>query len=338
MEQLIVKYLEKRLSRREMKELKHWLDSDPKHLQVFENIVGAWTINADQVKRSKGKVWSQISSSEKQAYMIVAPESQHEMQEDQFNHFGLRWGKVAAVVLVILSASLAFFFKDRIFYTPEKPAQQEVMVVKTAGKGEKLTVTLGDGTRVKMNSGSRITYKKAFSGNIREVTLEGEAYFDVAHDQSRPFRVFSKGVIVEVLGTAFNVKNDVNGNKVEVAVQRGSVKVTPQRIRQSEVLRPHEMLTYDAIKGSAVREDILDERLVFGWVDNQLIFRNNDLAEVCGILERWYNVNVENKSQTMNAGSFSGVYDNPSLENVLHSLAYAYDFKFKIDQHVVTIY
>src|SRR4029078_631833 len=93
-------------------------------------------------------------------------------------------------------------------------------------RGSKSKVQLPDGTQVWLNADSRIAYNEKFQGNLREVTLEGEAYFDVVRDEKRPFVIHTAAIDIKVLGTAFNVRSYANEKNTETSLIRGSIEVT----------------------------------------------------------------------------------------------------------------
>jgi transmembrane sensor len=151
--------------------------------------------------------------------------------------------------------------------------------------GKYTRLELSDGTMIWLNAGSKLSYPTVFSAHKREVTLEGEAYFDVSHNADRPFVVHVKAVDVKVLGTAFSISTF--GNLVQTALEQGRVNM--QAGSQSVLLIPGEVGTYlqDSKALSKSEEDL---RLYTAWKDMDVYFNNNSLGEITSRLQREYNV------------------------------------------------
>lgn len=167
---------------------------------------------------------------------------------------------------------------------PEGGADLPVNIL-SVPNGKYTRLELGDGTKVWLNSGSTLSYPVPFAAGKREVTLEGEAYFDVTHNASRPFVVHVKAMDVQVLGTAFSI--NTFGSGVHTALEEG--KVNLQAGSQSLILEPGEVGTYEADKG--LGKSKADLRLYTAWKDLDIYFNNNTLEEITARLQREYNVN-----------------------------------------------
>jgi ferric-dicitrate binding protein FerR (iron transport regulator) len=178
---------------------------------------------------------------------------------------------------------------NNLVYKPETalPAQGHEPDINTLSvpNGKYTRMELSDGTKVWVNAGSKLTYPVPFAANTREVTLEGEAYFDVSHNAERPFVVHVKGVDVNVLGTAFGV--NTLENQVSIALQRGKVRLDAGN--QSLVLLPGELGVYKGQSKSLTKSEA-DLRLYTAWKDLDLYFSENTLHEITSRLAREYNV------------------------------------------------
>lgn len=208
----------------------------------------------------------------------------------------------------------------------EIPAPE--FITKEASKGQKLTIVFPDGTVVKLNSESSITYPARFSDNTREVVLSGEAYFDVAHYDNWPFTVQTGGVQTKVLGTAFNITSYPENDHINIALVDGSVQVSDNNNREV-TLKPKEMLSIGG-KDEALTISQFDFREVTGWKDNVIVFDKATFAEVQFTLERWYDVKFQYSKAPAFEGGYTGEFADQSLENVLLGMS-ANKFKFKIE-------
>jgi ferric-dicitrate binding protein FerR (iron transport regulator) len=212
-------------------------------------------------------------------------------------------------------------------------------VLKQAEKGVKLTVQLSDGTKIKLNSGSKLMYPEVFADDMRVVELIGEGFFEVAHDEQRPFIVKTGRIETRVLGTKFSVRAFEN-KKLQVALVSGSVRVESeehidgQAACNTTVLEPGYKAIYDS--NCFVKSEI-NPPFDLGWKDDIIAFRNNNISEIIETLENWYGVSFTVEREHVIARSFNGVYERENLENVLKSVAYAMNFTYKIEGNKVTI-
>ena len=242
--------------------------------------------------------------------------------------------RIAAVLL--LAVGLSFIMQ---VLTPgqemEAPA---AMIVKNALKGQKQTIHLPDGTRVTLNAESKLTYPEQFSPGQRQVTLEGEGFFEVARDPAKPFRVFTQDIVTTVLGTSFNVKAYESENDIGIAVATGKVKVENSKDKKAPVqyLEPGKAATYAANEQSFTISDF-DWQATLGWKDGMLYFKEATLDEVTGTLERWYGVEIEWEGEEKQHWEYTGVFDNQSLENVLQGMGYVQHFTYEIKEKDVKI-
>ncbi|MBX2843974.1 MAG: FecR domain-containing protein [Flammeovirgaceae bacterium] len=207
--------------------------------------------------------------------------------------------------------------------------------------GVKTTLELKDGTIVKLNSDSKLIFPSSFDANIREVYLEGEAFFDVSRDENRPFIIHTGKVKTTVLGTSFNIKAFPEDESVQVAVASGKVAVAYQapdnnvKSTKELFLLPEEMSTFSKIDNQLVKSDF-DRKQVLSWKDNILYFENASFNEVKEKLERWYGVSFEVKGKSLES-EFEGEFHNESLKAVLEGLSFSVKFDFLIEDKVVTI-
>ncbi len=155
-------------------------------------------------------------------------------------------------------------------------------------KGGQHWVSFADGSRALLNAGSRLRYPTTFNGNERVVELTGEAYFEVVHNAAKPFKVISKGQVVEVLGTHFNINSYANEASVKTTLLEGSVRVIMGH--REKVLKPGQQLTLIGKKTTVTETDV-DEAVA--WKDGYLEFTDQDIRSVMREISRWYDVDVE---------------------------------------------
>jgi len=263
---------------------------------------------------------------------------------------------VAASVILIL-----FFLYDNPSGKNKKMDHTAQNTVSTR-KGSKSNIQLPDGTMAWLNADSKLVYDENFRGDFREVYLEGEAYFDVVKDKTKPFIIHTKTIDIRVLGTAFNVRAYETEKNTETSLFRGSVEVTLHNSPEKKiVLKPNEKLmvnnksllftTRKDDKGknhTASSADITVGKVHFEakdssawetlWIKNKLVFDEESLEEVAQKIERWYDVKVAiNGDEDLKQTAYSGIFENENLLQVMEALKITGNFKYTINKDIVII-
>ncbi|UII19993.1 FecR family protein [Fulvivirga ligni] len=239
------------------------------------------------------------------------------------------WYRAAAAVL-LLGTALSIYWWSNV--NEPLPVQKSnlVEVVKENPQGRKSTVFLPDGTRVSLNAESKITYSTDYGKETRTVTLTGEAYFEVKHNPSKPFKVISENIMTVALGTAFNVRDFKDEKDLRVALKNGKVLVKNMSNHTKDFLEPGEGFVIPKSSGELelVKINPLEE---FGWKDGILMFKNSSLDDVKERLERWYGVTIKINGKPKVPWRVDAKFKNESLEEVLNGLDFTYDLTYKID-------
>lgn len=157
-------------------------------------------------------------------------------------------------------------------------------------KGRQFKLILPDGTKVWLNAASAIKYPTAFSGTTRAITVEGEAYFEVAANDKAPFTVTAGGATIEVLGTSFNVNAYTNENSIRTTLLSGAVRVSAYQ--HSATLKPAQQATVKPSGAGLTVTSQVDTDQVMAWKNGLFNFENASLDEVMRQLERWYDIEV----------------------------------------------
>lgn len=179
----------------------------------------------------------------------------------------------------------------QIVYTPAASAGGEMLYnTMTVPKGGNVvSLALADGSKVWLNAASSIRYPAAFSGTERKVEITGEAYFEVAHNASMPFKVSRGNVDVEVLGTHFNVNAFPEEKDIKVTLLEGSVKVNRQK--EAIMLKPGEQAVVGPQSPLATNHSP-DIEQVMAWKNGMFMFNNTGIENIMQQIERWYDVTV----------------------------------------------
>jgi len=235
--------------------------------------------------------------------------------------------RVAAVlipVVLIVGLYMQLNSKVDLFGTSE---YEEVVV----DKGERIQIMFQDGTKVYINSDSKLRYPKKFALNTREVFLEGEAYFVVAKNKNRPFIVNLSGPAIHVLGTSFNVQDYPENKDIVVCLDEGNINLTLPTEKKYPV-KPGERLVYNKDNQQCTISKMNDMRRLSMWKQNVIVFKDTPLSEVIKILNRWYNVEFKVEDENVLKYVYTLTSDNTLLEKVLMDLEKIAPVKFEYNE------
>lgn len=240
------------------------------------------------------------------------------------------------------------------------PDQDNTVI--SVSNGSKSDIRLPDGSLVKLNSGSTLSYPSHFEGNSRTVTLEGEGFFTIRKDPERPFYVNTTKISVKVLGTVFNIKSYPDENTIETTLVSGTVEIYDKlkasgKLLDKEpaaVLKTNERATYFINAGQAgsgsqsclngqkqatlVVDKLPDAGSYIAWKDNILRFDNERFENIIRKLEKWYGVTIDLNYPKLKDERFSGQFDLETVEQVLNAISLTESFAFDIKKNTVTIH
>lgn len=344
----------------EMQELREWLQSNPGDQYFAEILHTYWHHRSDQY-------FHDHTADQHFAHILEMASGEEEFPDSRPTRSGIlrkiRRTAVAAAVIGAI-ATAGWLLKPQSKATETQELRNNEVV---AGRGIRSKIVLPDGTQVSLNSDSKLQYAGDFTGRTREVTLEGEAYFDVVKDADRPFIVHTSAIDVRVLGTSFNVKSYPKENTVEATLIHGMIEVTNKNKPEAPkiILRPKEKLVFNKITGGvqdsslskpelaekntaknlstaisivALPSNISDTSLVeTSWVYNRLIFEGETFREVATKMERWYNIRINFTNRKLADYRLSGSFDKESISEALQALRYIAPFNYKIKNDEVEI-
>lgn len=190
------------------------------------------------------------------------------------------------------------------YIQPEtKPEELVYNTLHIPRKGE-FQLELSDGTKVWLNSDTKLIYPTQFANDIRELELNGEAYFEVAEDQERPFVLSFKGFSVQVLGTAFNVKAYEDECQAQTTLVEGSIKVENGENETKILIPGQQAVIFENNLGIEVKQ--VETQLYTSWKDGMFRFRSMTLREIMKVFSRWYDVEVQFEEEELGMLHFSG--------------------------------
>ena len=327
MDQLISKYLNNTLTKEETQNLESWLRKDVKNRIEFENIVAHLSHQDGELATIKEQVFSRVINQKDQKAKL------------NFNQKLRYITRVAAVFVVVFGAAMYLLLNDGLIDQPQQVSQPQQInqIEKEAAFGQQLSFKLPDGTLVKLNAGSKLVFPKQFSQERREVSLVGEAFFEVERDETRPFLIKTKKINVSVLGTSFNVRSYNNEENVLVGVKTGIVKVSNEDGSEEVLLKQNDMADYSHTSNKITKGVISESSLVFGWIDREFVLKDQKIDQIMVEVSRWFDVQFDIRCVLDKQRNFTIRYKDPTLKSVMESLSYAYEFDYQFENKTIKI-
>ncbi len=269
---LIIKYLDGSATGPDEESLKAWLEESDANRSDFSQIRDLWILSST--------TYGEDPATDKALARL--------MRRIRVRESGLRRNpfslvlKVAAAAIVLLGVGYTCYqFGSR---TPQAPIVMNRLITADGSTGRFM---LPDSSVVWLNSNSTLDYPEQFEESCREVSLMGEAYFEVKHDESCPFIVKSGDIDVRVLGTNFLVENYKHLSTVEAILVEGNVEVSGRGMRKPRLLVPGEMLSYDRGSSSADVKFVNTDHYT-SWIHNKVVFDNSTLGDISTNLRQWF--------------------------------------------------
>lgn len=237
--------------------------------------------------------------------------------------------KIAAILLLPL---LIYSVYITVFSYKGEKGQSVVLQTISSRQGMVSQFTLADGTKVWLNSGSQLQFPLKFDGNRREVSLRGEAFFEVAKNKKQPFRVNAKDLNIDVLGTSFNVVSYDNDTQTEVTLVEGKVKLSvdsKNSLHNLSTMTPGQRAIHHNGAQKVLTEEVSVDKYI-AWRDGNLIFSDDNMEEVVKRLSRWFNVEIVINDPELNKYSYKATFRNESLKQVLELLKISAPIDYQI--------
>jgi ferric-dicitrate binding protein FerR (iron transport regulator) len=204
-------------------------------------------------------------------------------------------------------------------------------------KGATYKFTLMDGTKVWLNANSRLVFPARFDEDTRQVSLSGEAFFQVASNPDIPFSIDVNGTEVRVIGTAFNINAYGDKDQMVTTVVEGKVLVSDAVLKLKEPLLPNEQLRISTLTGR-VQKKTIETDIYTAWIHGRLVFENENLESLMKRLERLYNVKITISNNVDKTLKFTGdIKKYNDLNTVLDMLETTQNVHFSMNEHGVTV-
>lgn len=299
-DQLIAKYLSGNASQDEIRELEEWKAASGNNLSVFQADAQAWENSADYL--TEGAL--QTDRENIQAEII-----KHQFTRIAKYRLLTSWLRIASVLIIpMLLAGAWYFWRPAGKDTPDN---QYCTI--SSPKGNVARCTLPDGSEVWVNSGSTVKYNTAlFNKDLRELSIEGEAYFEVAKDKSRPFRVITPAASIRVTGTSFNVRAYAEDQTIEAVLTEGSIEMKlNNKVSQLVKLVPGERAVYNTGEMEMVITKV-NPHEYGSWRNGEVVFDNATLNDLLKELSRIYDIKFYLEDKDMGNTRFKGMFSYDS--------------------------
>lgn len=225
--------------------------------------------------------------------------------------------RLKRIVYTTAAAVMLLFALQMGWYIAQHRAIDVIETITEAG--QKSNIILPDGSRVWLNSASKVSYNSDFNVKNRNISLQGEAYFEVAEGHDHPFVVKAQDISVTAIGTKFNIRAYNEDNTITTTLVEG--KVMTEASSQTLMLNPNQEAVYDKVSGIISKSNLKDDAYAVPWMQNSILFQNHSLEEIAVILERMYNVNIVFDDEIVRKYSFTGLIRNNSLSNILELIS-----------------
>lgn len=228
------------------------------------------------------------------------------------------WLAAATVALLIAMSGWLYMMLDA----------DPSFIIKSNNSGIVQNVPLPDGTMIQLNNHSKLIYPERFSGDSREIFLEGEAYFDVKHDKKHPFIVRAGELKIRVLGTKFTVNASSQAPQITATLLEGSIEVSNEK--KQMLMKPGQQLKYDVNNGNMLLTELNNAGREIRWTQNIWVLSETPLLDICQRLEHLFNVKFIIMNDELIGKSFTGeFYTNESLDSILKTMQISTSFKYE---------
>jgi len=318
----IFNYISGQANKKETQAVRSWAATSYERQKELSRIKNLWILTSLNNEISPQMKEDEIRKIRKKIAVLK--------RKQYFNDFRFRKIHYAATVIILVGLSIGFgyFISKGLFASDEKFT--EIIVP----KGERSKFVLPDGSKVQLNSSSKLKFN-SFNTKERKVILEGEAYFDVIHDSSRPFIVEASGLLIEDLGTSFNISNYPDDQSVVTYLHSGEIRVD---LDKKEVfLKPSEVFSYNKEnKGYSV--SVVNDLRIIDWTKNILTIKGETLEQLAKKLERRFDIQITFRDEDLKERTYSGSIKDEDLDTVLEAIKYTSTFNYERKGQNVILY
>lgn len=317
---LIVAFLNGETTIEESRLIKTWIEASDENLKYFEEIETIWIetgkLEPKPVDVDIEKAWNKLSSRIDNADNKTIKVSFENKKTTSITRVLLR---VAAVIIPIAIISYMFLNQDNAV---------KQLAISTQDKT--IEKTLSDGSLISLNTNTKLTYPQEFGGETREVSLEGEAFFNITPNKAKPFIIHSNDADIKVVGTSFNVKSYSDSNTVEVFVKTGKVILYGINTLTNDTsfveLEPETKGIFNKTSKTVEKFEKANPNDLF-WKSRTLVFNKTKLSDVIKILNKYYGVQILLKNKKLNNCHLTATFNDQSIESILEVISTSFNLK-----------
>jgi len=324
---IITKVLANSANKEEQDLLNDWLREKPENQRSFELKRQQWEEMLLLVEvEDKKRVFANIKNKIGQETKVV------DFNERVSRKKSMGWMRIAASVVTFISLGALSYYEISDPFSHLNLIGYNLV---EADAGEQQSQLLADGSTVYLNGDSRLKYKINSEANERQLYLEGEAFFDVARDETKPFVIGLEDSQVQVLGTSFNIKAYPEDGQISTSVLTGRVAFEASR-SESLILVPGNKGVIDKDKNSIAKLDV-DNSMDIAWMDKALHFENTSLSDIAKSLYRMYGVTIKLVDGSLKDLRITAEFENEDINEIFKILEMTNEFSYKIEGDVVML-
>lgn len=337
-DELLIRYLQQDIDEDNLRILEAWLEEDAEHKAYFFQMKNIYDYSSRSFLR-----YEEIAESSWQKMKIRIQKAQRDKSRYQFFTVGCpAYCKYAVLIIIALGIgwSIGEFGRNtnQTFITESANIYNEIRVEKG---GRANTILLSDGTKVVLNAETTFKYPTSFGKNERKVFLDGEAYFDVAEDEQKPFVVKLKKQDITVLGTTFNVEAYGNECQSVITLLSGSIALEAFNGNGESVsyrlLKPNQRANADNVTGLvSVLET--DATLSDTWINGVYRFKDEPFCSIIKHLERYYGIKIYLEDESLKQVKYTGSFSlDQNIKEVLRIIDYEKRFVLRFENKGIYI-
>ena len=318
-EEKLIRYIQGEISsEQEILEILDWLESNPENQKNYNQLKNLWVATGLNHPES-----IEIPS-------FIYPKSEVKLVSNTRYRSFLKYA--AIFILAFALGSVNFYLINR----NERDQLSAVYNTIEVPYGDRSQITLYDGTKVWLNSGTKFRYPVTFSSRTRDVFVEGEAYFNVAKDAKHPFVVSAGSLKIKVLGTSFNVCAYPEDNEFSATLDEGSINAVNTTSGDGVKLNPGEQLILSR-KTNGMKLRQVNTELYTSWKESLLKFENAPFEELLKKMERWYDVKIIVDPTINTKERYTMTIKTESLREMLQVVSKTTAMKYEIKANIVSI-
>jgi transmembrane sensor len=326
---ILAKYLDMEINDQEMQLMEKYIMSDNEYAQIIEEVKKAWLANKKQqnmIEVNTDSAWKKLKDRIEQTQTAAKNEKKISLSsKHRIIPFFLR---IAA--MLILAAGISYI----LYRTIIQPDRNSDTMTVRSGPDQSIESTLPDGSTILLKAQGKLEYKHQTSG-VREVILQGEAYFNVSHNPDEPFIVKTDQALIQVMGTSFCVEVDHDNNKVKVFVESGRVLLSDRSNKNlSRFIEPGFI---GIVSKKGIDQEENQNINYLAWKTKKLVFRETRLEDVVNDLNHTFGTNIVYGDTKIGECLFTGTFYNQPVDTLLQVLKTAFNLDIEVNRSEIIL-